>query len=474
MEKETEQSLLAKVKKRGLSLRKSAVKKLEPVVGESKKHTILVVDDELENLRAVTSTLEEEYEVLTADDGFAGLELVENHPEPERIHMIISDQRMPRMTGVEFLEKTVFITPKTIRIILTGFTDVDAIIDSINKGQVYKFITKPVDPNDLLVTVKRALEAFELEQTKAEIENRLIRCPQTRLYNQAYLLEYLKNEVKNCYEYNLDSALIFLELDGISDITLNFGLSTLNDITLGIAYVLGQIAEQNQFLFKLDGPAFAYYLPFADKTAGRELAERFRHEIEKSEVFIKPITVSAGIVSFHEFFTTETLPDVQSEIFNLAQQRLNKAHLTGNRVYIESGDFRLGAGKVLIIDSDRFAADLLRKRLETENFQVICCEDGVKGLELIEKERPDVILTELMVPGVDGFLIREKTMVSSDLKQKVFIFMSHLKNEDTIQRAAALQIEHYFQKPCIPSEIVGLIKTKLNITAGNYSDNRHY
>jgi two-component system, cell cycle response regulator len=84
-------------------------------------------------------------------------------------------------------------------------------------------------------------------------------------------------------------------------------------------------------------------------------------------------------------------------------------------------------------------------------------------LNAIEKERPDVILTEVMLPKVDGFLIREKTMASSDLKNKVFIFMSHLKDENTIQRAVALQIEHYFKKPCIPAEIVGLIKNKLTV-----------
>ncbi len=462
-----ETALVGKIKKRGLSLKKSAIKKLEPAAAAPKKHTILIVDDELENLRAVTSTLEDQYNVLIAEDGLTGLELVKNHPQPEQIHMIISDQRMPRMTGIEFLEKTVTIIPKTVRIILTGFTDRDAIIDSINKGQVYKFITKPIDPKDLIVTVRRALEAYELERAKRDIEQRLVRCPETGLYNRAYLQEYMKSEVENSFQHRFDGSLIFLELDNISDITLNFGLSTLHDITMGISYVLGQMAEQSHFQFKLEGPAFAYYLPFTEGSVAYKLAEKLRHEIEKSSVFIRPVTVSAGIVSFSEFFKMQTPPDVRSEVFSLAQQRLSIAHTTGNQVNAETGHINQGAGKILIIDNDSISVEILKKQLELENFQVISCEDGVNGLALIEKERPDVILTEVMTPGVDGFLIREKTMASSDLRQKLFIFMSHLKNEDTIRRAAALRIEHYFKKPCLPLELIGLIKTRLSQVPGD-------
>lgn len=148
-----------------LNIKKEAFQKLmEQNETSEKTHTILIVDDEIHNLTALKKILEIHYKVLTAMDGQAALDLVKSMETPEDIHLIISDQRMNRMTGVEFLEQTVPIIPRTIRIILTGYTDINATIDSINKGQIYKFLTKPIDPGDFEITVKRALEVFELEE----------------------------------------------------------------------------------------------------------------------------------------------------------------------------------------------------------------------------------------------------------------------------------------------------------------------
>jgi len=129
-----------------------------------KTHTILIVDDEENNLLALTELLSKDYDILTAKDGQEALELIQKEDNAERIHLIISDQRMPNLTGVEFLEKTISTIPKTIRIILTGFTDVEAIVGSINRANIYRYINKPYDNQDMRITVKRALEAFELEE----------------------------------------------------------------------------------------------------------------------------------------------------------------------------------------------------------------------------------------------------------------------------------------------------------------------
>jgi len=122
------------------------------------KYSILVVDDEPSNLNAIRRTLRHEYNVLTATNGEEGLKLVEEN----EIALIITDQRMPGMTGVEFLEKTLEKSPDTIRIILTGYADIEALIESINTGRVYRFITKPWNPIELKVTLKRAVEQYEL------------------------------------------------------------------------------------------------------------------------------------------------------------------------------------------------------------------------------------------------------------------------------------------------------------------------
>ncbi len=142
-------------------LTKESIKKTKAMERNNKQYTILLVDDEERNLRALVGLLEDDYNLLTATDGEEALDLVKI--ASEQIHLIISDQRMPNMTGVEFLKQTMPFIPETVRIILTGFTDVNVIIDSINEGHVYKFMIKPFEPKDMQVTIKRALEAYQLE-----------------------------------------------------------------------------------------------------------------------------------------------------------------------------------------------------------------------------------------------------------------------------------------------------------------------
>ncbi len=148
---------------------KTKLSQTQAVPLSQKSHTILLVDDEASNLNALARVLGKEYELLLAKDGQEALDLLQNDPEASRVHLIISDQRMPHLTGVEFLSKTLSLLPHTIRMIVTGFTDIDAIINSINLGEIYEFLTKPVSPHDLRVSVRRALEAFELQGRNARL-----------------------------------------------------------------------------------------------------------------------------------------------------------------------------------------------------------------------------------------------------------------------------------------------------------------
>ena len=131
----------------------------------SKKPKMLVVDDEPDNLDLLYRTFRRDFQVLRAESGIAALEILEAEGE---VAVIISDQRMPEMKGTEFLSKTVPQFPNTMRIILTGFTDVEDLVEAINSGQVYKYITKPWDPNELKGVVQRAAETYELLKQRTE------------------------------------------------------------------------------------------------------------------------------------------------------------------------------------------------------------------------------------------------------------------------------------------------------------------
>ncbi|MBF2051754.1 MAG: response regulator [Elainella sp. C42_A2020_010] len=130
-----------------------------------KKPKMLVVDDEPDNLDLLYRTFRRDFNVLRAESGIVALEILAAEGE---VAVIISDQRMPEMKGTEFLSKTVPQYPDTMRIILTGFTDVEDLVEAINSGQVYKYITKPWDPNELKLVVQRAAETYELLKQRTD------------------------------------------------------------------------------------------------------------------------------------------------------------------------------------------------------------------------------------------------------------------------------------------------------------------
>lgn len=121
---------------------------------------ILFVDDEENVVRALKRLfVDEDFEVLTALSGPEGLEVVGQNPS---LAVIVSDQRMPGMTGWEFLEKACMLAPDALRIVLTGYADVETAINAINKGGAYRYITKPWNDADLLLVIKDAVEKFNL------------------------------------------------------------------------------------------------------------------------------------------------------------------------------------------------------------------------------------------------------------------------------------------------------------------------
>lgn len=130
-----------------------------------KKPKMLVVDDEPDNLDLLYRTFRRDFNVLRAESGIVALEILAAEGE---VAVIISDQRMPEMKGTEFLSKTVPQFPDTMRIILTGFTDVEDLVEAINSGQVYKYITKPWDPNELKLVVQQAAETYELLKQRTD------------------------------------------------------------------------------------------------------------------------------------------------------------------------------------------------------------------------------------------------------------------------------------------------------------------
>ena len=136
------------------------------------KPKILVVDDEPDNLDLLYRTFYREYKVLRAESGPAALDILE---QEGGVAVIISDQRMPMMSGTEFLSLTATRYPDIIRIILTGYTDVEDLVEAINAGKVFKYVTKPWDAEELKLLVRQAWDTHNVLKVRTEELTRSLR-----------------------------------------------------------------------------------------------------------------------------------------------------------------------------------------------------------------------------------------------------------------------------------------------------------
>ncbi|WP_256004456.1 MULTISPECIES: response regulator [Pedobacter] len=132
--------------------------------------SVLYVDDEVHNLNSFKAGFRRLFNVFTAESAVEGRKILES----ENIHVIITDQRMPVMTGIEFLESIIPDFPDPIRILLTGYADINAVIDAINKGQVYKYIQKPWMDEDLRINIEKAYEIYALRKENRELTEQLL------------------------------------------------------------------------------------------------------------------------------------------------------------------------------------------------------------------------------------------------------------------------------------------------------------
>lgn len=130
---------------------------------------ILYVDDEVNNLNSFKAAFRRYFNIYTAQSAREGRKILET----EEIGVIITDQRMPGETGIEFLESILPIYPDTIRILLTGFSDINAVMGAINRGQVYKYLVKPWQDDELKMYIQNALELYNLRKENKDLAQKL-------------------------------------------------------------------------------------------------------------------------------------------------------------------------------------------------------------------------------------------------------------------------------------------------------------
>jgi phosphoserine phosphatase RsbU/P len=201
---------------------------------------ILYVDDEEDNLVVFNSTFRRDYEVHLAKSGIEGLEIMKKYP----IQVIITDQRMPEMTGIQFLEKVIPDYPDCIRMILTGFSDIEAIIQAINTGRVYRYITKPWNREELKINIDKGLETYYLRDQNRNLIEDLKEANQTleqKVVERTKMIEAQNNEITASIQYasRIQNALLPRDEEFARLFPSFFILSKPKDIVSGDYYWLG-------------------------------------------------------------------------------------------------------------------------------------------------------------------------------------------------------------------------------------------
>lgn len=274
-----------------------------------KKHTIMVVDDKKGQLSSMVSLLSNDYNVIAARDGQEALDIIKKMKQPKEVSLIISGQRMPKLTGIELFEKLIPIIPESFRIIISDRDDKGTIIEALNKAQIYKFILRPFDPDDLKLTVKRAIEAFEAQQelneyrrTLGEVDKKNLELsltdPLTGLRNRRYLYETIGRDIaKLDRDYEIwkrekgknqrpNSALAFLLLALDNFKWINDLLDHLagDKVLVQAANILRRECREGSILVRWGGDEFMVVCHFPKREQVSKLAERLLHAI-KDELY---------------------------------------------------------------------------------------------------------------------------------------------------------------------------------------------
>ncbi|MFT4738597.1 MAG: CheY-like chemotaxis protein [Cyclobacteriaceae bacterium] len=162
----------------------------------SKDTKILYVDDEVGNLNYFKSAFRREFNVLTAESGDAALKILK---EDRDIPVILTDQRMPKMSGVTFLMQSINLVPDAIRILVTGYSDMETVINAINHGHIYYFINKPWSYDEMSIVIQRALDTHNLRVKNKELELKSEQQEKEKITAQLMMLQ---NQVNPHFLFN--------------------------------------------------------------------------------------------------------------------------------------------------------------------------------------------------------------------------------------------------------------------------------
>lgn len=296
-----------------------------PVPGPSEGPPILlIVDDEIQVTAAIADQLRRQCRVVTASRGEEALRLLESHD----VSVIVSDQRMPEMSGSEFLKRASERYPDASRVLLTGYSDLEAVIKAVNEGRIFFYLAKPWTAADLEMVVTKAVEhnrllrerrglIDDLREANADLEVRVAERTHdlqeangriaelartdalTGLQNRRAFDESLAREAGRSQREQKPLVALLLDVDHFKTVNDDFGHPVGDAVLAGIGAVLAKSLRPYDVAARYGGEEFVALLPGASMVDGRAVAERIRAAIAAMRVDVcpRPVTASLGVAS---------------------------------------------------------------------------------------------------------------------------------------------------------------------------------
>lgn len=316
-----------------------------------KQYTIMIVDDEPDQLEQLDTLLSQKYNVISTLDGQEALDYIQKLKQPETISVVISDQRMPRLTGLELFERLIEIIPKTKRIILTGFPDLETILDGLNRYGIYRYFLKPIKINELQKAVHDAIRELVYYQN---LEKHGFTDELTELKNRHFLDMFIEQDIAKVlkdYEeleknqQGLSSSMqgdlnfLMLDIDSFKKINDDYDSHDSGDKVLKqLSSLLKRESRESDILVRWGGEEFLIVSRFTPREQAKDLAERLRQAVEKQKFEIENgkkinITCSIGIASY-PFFSSHPSLLGWEDVKNIADKALYAVKNSGKNGWI--------------------------------------------------------------------------------------------------------------------------------------------
>jgi diguanylate cyclase (GGDEF)-like protein len=330
--------------------------------------SLLVVDDEPYILPTLSALLSDSFDVLTADSPDAAEELFRHRP----IDVVLTDQKMPRRTGVQFLEWVKENYPRTVRLLMTGYAELEDAVDAINRGHVYYYLLKPWRTEELLQILRNAAEKFGLERNRdqlleklrelnrdleqrvtertreleeanqllqqrtRELERLALTDPLTALFNRRAIEELARFELKRHARYPNAVALGILDADNFRRINTEYLLTGGDAVLKGLARIMTTSIREVDSVGRVGGEEFLVIARETNEDGAVRLAERIRSTVEKTPIEYQgypiSITVSIGLA-----VADVGVPAEYDDMYQMAARALREAKEQGrNRCVVRS------------------------------------------------------------------------------------------------------------------------------------------